>query len=642
MKCLQCGTELDRLSKWRGSSDYCSEECKKASQEEFNRLAMSRLMQPRPARTSARSVGSGSRALDGTTGSVSVVTHPVGASAPAATEPPEAAFLIEVLAALSAASPVPQAPLEPRPGEPMIPAPELPMADSLLALQSMLRGVRPALRQERSLPALGGSTLAPVPVQKIGVALPEPQLEWPVSLGTAFNVIGLDSVPSTGSRSQTPASILLESVGPVAEPGAQVAASEPVTHKSIPPRRASRELSVVKTFHTGTDYLIPPPTPSAPRLRIHLPKPALQSYRPRYAFAPRVSEEPEPIAAPVTPAPDPSPALPDAAVAPQPPVAVPEQVAESAPPKKPELVAATKPQGKPARKSEGKPEPVRASRTEPRPVRPAERPAAVASQPVAVRNETESEPPKKLELVPKPGFRNEEPAAVPAKPQSFVAPSFGGKAEVDSEPEGFFTRMPGWQKAAAAVLLVGVAIAAWAVPAYNRSGRQTKVPAVAQTSATMGAESWETDSSGDTAGIARRRVISLYKPARTKRNYIFEFTGHVEQRAMGWVFRMKDPRNYYCLKLEHTGNGTGSAVQLVKFAVVNGEEQPHRLVSVAEPIVPGQPVRIRLDVRGQNFSTQVNGRPVDVWIDNQITEGTVGFSNESGERAVIRTVKVSY
>jgi hypothetical protein len=158
----------------------------------------------------------------------------------------------------------------------------------------------------------------------------------------------------------------------------------------------------------------------------------------------------------------------------------------------------------------------------------------------------------------------------------------------------------------------------------------------------MGADSWETDSSGDTAGIARRRVISLYKPGRAKRNYVFEFTGHVEQRAMGWVFRMKDPRNYYCLKLEHIGNGASSAVQLVKFAVVNGEEQPHRLVSIAEPLVAGQPVRIRLDVRGQNFSTQVNGRPVDVWIDNQIAEGTVGFSNESGERAVIRTVKVSY
>jgi hypothetical protein len=252
------------------------------------------------------------------------------------------------------------------------------------------------------------------------------------------------------------------------------------------------------------------------------------------------------------------------------------------------------------------------------------------------------QPEKTLELVPKPEPRKPQAPAAPVVPATFAAPSFGGKADVEPESDGFFSRMPGWQKAAAVVVLLGVAIAAWAVPAYNRSAKPAKTPSIAQAGATMGADSWETDSSGDTAGIARRRVISLYKPGRTKRNYVFEFTGHVEQRAMGWVFRMKDPRNYYCLKLEHTGNGASSAVQLVKFAVVNGEEQPHRLVSIAEPLVAGQPVRIRLDVRGQNFSTQVNGRPVDVWIDNQIAEGTVGFSNESGERAVIRTVKVSY
>ena len=111
---------------------------------------------------------------------------------------------------------------------------------------------------------------------------------------------------------------------------------------------------------------------------------------------------------------------------------------------------------------------------------------------------------------------------------------------------------------------------------------------------------------------------------------------------MGWVFRMKDARNYYCLKLEKIGDGPAATAQLVKFAVVNGEEQPHRLVELREPFPAGMPVKIRLDVRGQTFSTQVNGKHVDVWIDSQLASGTVGFSNESGERAVIRTVKVSY
>ena len=645
MKCLQCGTELDRLSKWRGSSEYCSEECKKANQEEFNRLAMSRLMQPRPARTSARAVASTIRVSDNASGTVTAVTHPVGVAARDLSEPPEAAFIIDVFAALSAAQVDSQAPLEPRPVEPLIPAPELPIADSLLAMQSILRGMRPSRREERVLPPVGPKALALVVHPKTGLALPEPPLEWPASLGTAFHVIGLDSVPFTGSRPQAPSSLRFESAGTAMPAGALEAATEPVPHRAIPTRRPARDLPEFTAFLASADYLVHPPSPSAPRLRIHLPKPVLQPYRPRYAFSPRVVEEPESEVVPLVSAPEPSPAPVEAALEPKP-APVPEKVVEEKRAPRPDPVAAPKAQGKQARKYEAKSEPDRTPRPELRHERAAARPAA-ASQPVSIESvapnaEPEVAPQKKLELVPKVETRKEEPPAAPVAPSTLAAPSFGGKADVDPESEGFFSRMPGWQKTAAAVVLIGVAVAAWAVPAFNRNARQPKVSAVMQTSATMGPESWETDSSGDTAGIARRRVISLYKPARTKRNYIFEFTGHVEQRAMGWVFRMKDPRNYYCLKLEHTGNGTGTAVQLVKFAVVNGEEQPHRLVSIAEPIVAGQPVRIRLDVRGQNFSTQVNGRPVDVWIDNQIAEGTVGFSNESGERAVIRTVKVSY
>ena len=642
MKCLQCGTELDRLSKWRGSSEYCSEDCKKESQEEFNRLAMSRLMQPRPARPTAKAATGGARSVESSAGSLTVVTHPVGASAPAVVEPPEAAFIIEVFAALSAAQPGPQAPLEPRPSLPLIPVAELPMADSLLALESMLRGMRPPRRAERLLPKLEAKVLAPLVHAKVGLALPEPSLEWPASLAIAFGVVGLDNVPSTpsvaGARPET-------SDRPTAV-SASASVSEPVTHRSIPARRPLRELPAFAALASGTDYLIQSPAASAPRLRIHLPKPVLQPYRPRYAFAPRETAAVEPAVTPVTSDPTPPAAPKETAPEPQK-VAKVEPAVGAKPAPRAESRSESRQQSKAARKNDAKTEAPRSPRAEARTQEKVEplavaRPLAEPAAPVPAKVEPAAQPEKKLELVPRQEPRKEEPKIEAAKPASFTAPSFGGKADAEPEAEGFFSRMPGWQKAAAAIVLLGAAIAAWAIPAYNRGASPSKTPVVAQAAATMGADSWETDSSGDTAGIARRRVISLYKPGRTKRNYVFEFTGQVEQRAMGWVFRMKDPRNYYCLKLEHTGNGAGSTVQLVKFAVVNGEEQPHRLVSIAEPLVAGQPVRIRLDVRGQNFSTQVNGRPVDVWIDNQIAEGTVGFSNESGERAVIRTVKVSY
>lgn len=638
MKCLQCGTELDRLSKWRGSSDYCSEECKKASQDEFNRLAMSRLMQPRPARTNARPVASG-RSVESSTGSVIVVTHPVGASAPFVSEPPEAAFIIQVFAAFSDSQPTTQSPLELRPGVPLIPDPELPMADSLLALESMLRGIRPRQRGARLLPPLARHALAPSVPDKIALALPEPPLEWPASLATLFCIAGLDSVPFANSA---PLSLGGVRTVPSAQSSpASSSVSAPVAHRNIPARRPSRELPVLMAFAAGSDYLIQSPAPSAPRLRIHLPKPVLQPYRPRYAFAPREAAVVDPVNTPLA-APVETAAEPPKAAKLAPPL-------EGKAPSKPAPRSEAKQQAKAARKIEAKSESPRVEVRNPAKVEsPAPAPAATVTAP-ALSPATPTpakvepfQPEKKLELVAKPEPRRDQAPAAPAVPASYAAPSFGGKADVEPDSDGFFSRMPSWQKAAGVVVLLGVAIAAWAVPAYNRSTKPAKTPSIAQAGATMGADSWETDSSGDTAGIARRRVISLYKPGRTKRNYVFEFTGHVEQRAMGWVFRMKDPRNYYCLKLEHTGNGVGSSVQLVKFAVVNGEEQPHRLVSIAEPIVAGQPVRIRLDVRGQNFSTQVNGRPVDVWIDNQIAEGTVGFSNESGERAVIRTVKVSY
>jgi hypothetical protein len=641
MKCLQCGTELDRLSKWRGSSDYCSEECKKDSQDEFNRLAMSRLMQPRPARPNARSASSGSRSVESSTGSVTVVTHPVGASAPAVNEPPFAAFIIDVFAALSGAQPAAQSPLELRPGVPLIPDPELPMADALLALESMLRGIRPGLRGARTLPPLGRNMLAPSVPEETGLALPEPPLEWPASLATLFYIVGLDSVPFASPVPSSPAGPPTALSGQTVPAG--TSASTPVAHRTIPVRRPLRDLPALTAFAAGSDYLIQSPAPSAPRLRIHLPKPVLQPYRPRYAFAPRESAVVEPVNTPPV-APVDKAAEPLVAVKPVSPV-------EGKTSPKPAPRSESKQQSKAARKMEAKSESPRgearnqakAEPSAPAPI-PTPAPAAPALEPASSTPAKVEpvQPEKTLELVPKPEPRKPQAPAAPVVPATFAAPSFGGKADVEPESDGFFSRMPGWQKAAAAVVLLGVAIGAWAVPAYNRSAKPAKTPSIAQAGATMGADSWETDSSGDTAGIARRRVISLYKPGRTKRNYVFEFTGHVEQRAMGWVFRMKDPRNYYCLKLEHTGNGASSAVQLVKFAVVNGEEQPHRLVSIAEPLVAGQPVRIRLDVRGQNFSTQVNGRPVDVWIDNQIAEGTVGFSNESGERAVIRTVKVSY
>lgn len=637
MKCLQCGTELDRLSKWRTSSEYCSEECKKESQDEFNRLAMTRLMQPRAARSAAKNNANAVRTVESGSSRLTVVTHPVGASSPIVTEPPEAGFIMEGSAILTELQLRHLPHLPTAPVAPAIPGSELRMSSALAALEAILAGIRPQPRGTRNWSPVSRTGFLVPAVIELPVPVPDCPPQWPASLGFRFQIAGVDKPVAAGAIDPQLSGVQTF----FAEGKPELSPGLPVAHRSIPSRRPARELPPLLTFECGTERLVPAPTVSAPRMRIHLPKPALSPFRPRYAFAPAPSDAAE-VDSPAQ--------IPELAIAPVDsavplsPAQAPQKKLESKPARR-----ATEPQAPAADSSSGaaRPDPSPSSRPkqkarDPKP-NSASAPVSAAAVPETATKPEATKPVK----APKAEPESPAPPAESRKPdpvnRTFEAPTFGGRAE--PEPEGFFARMPGWQKALAAVLLIGIAVGAWAIPSLSgsKSRASAALPASASpAAAVMGPESWETDSTGDTAGVARRRVISKYRPGRGKRDYAFEFSGRIQQRAMGWVFRVKDSRNYYCLKLEKLGDGPSAKVQLVKFAVVNGEEQPHRLVELREPLPPGSPIKVRLDVRGQNFSTQINGRPVDVWIDNQIADGTVGFSNESGERALVDSVKVTY
>lgn len=284
MKCLHCGTELDRISKWRGASEYCSEECKRKNQEELNELVMSRLMMPKPSRANAvRTVDSGSSRL-------TVVVHPVGASAPVLTEPPEAGFIMEDSAKLSTVKFRDQQPLLPKSLLPMIPDAELPMLDGLVALAAAVAARTPAPRLARKLPPLGNGFIAIDSGLAPELPLPEAAPDWPPSLGLDLRVIGIESSLR-----------LPEAVMAVAAPRPSVVAAAPVApaprpivHQAIPARRPVRPLELTFPFELGADRLLPAPAPAPPRLRIHLPKPTFHALCPRFAFAP----PPEPATEP--------------------------------------------------------------------------------------------------------------------------------------------------------------------------------------------------------------------------------------------------------------------------------------------------------------------------------------------------------
>jgi hypothetical protein len=155
----------------------------------------------------------------------------------------------------------------------------------------------------------------------------------------------------------------------------------------------------------------------------------------------------------------------------------------------------------------------------------------------------------------------------------------------------------------------------------------------------MGEGGWITDWAGDARGQNRGRHITMYRPSLTLSDYRIVFQARIESKSAGWVFRAANPDNYYVMKIQQSGPGR---LELAKFLVINGSQRQFSAVQLPAEIHPDALLSVRVDVRGPHFSTFVQDRPVDIWTDDQLKSGGVGFLNDRGERAHIQSVQISY
>jgi hypothetical protein len=206
--------------------------------------------------------------------------------------------------------------------------------------------------------------------------------------------------------------------------------------------------------------------------------------------------------------------------------------------------------------------------------------------------------------------------------------------------------MPGWAKAVVLVLILGGA--GFGILQSSSSGGEKSQMGpsrsgsnVAAIAIAMGAGGWTVEQAADEAGEALGRQLRLYKPTLTMRDYVLEFSGRIESRALGWAFRVADTRNYYVMKLEAIRGGMGE-IKLIRYAVVAGEEQTHTTVNLPFPARLDSAYRVRVEVKGPKFTTSVQGRPVDFWTDSQLLSGGVGFLNDREERGRIDSVQISF
>jgi hypothetical protein len=119
---------------------------------------------------------------------------------------------------------------------------------------------------------------------------------------------------------------------------------------------------------------------------------------------------------------------------------------------------------------------------------------------------------------------------------------------------------------------------------------------------------------GSNAPNNKGKQISIYRPSMPMSDYRFEFRGQIEKKALGWLFRASNPKNYYVMKLEAIKEGAPPLVALIKYAVIDGKEQTRTQVMLPFDIKVGTIYHVRMDVRGDKFATYVQDKLVDHWM----------------------------
>jgi hypothetical protein len=649
MRCLYCGKGLALLKRWTGGGEFCSEAHRQQYQEEYNQLALNRLLQAKPA-----SEPEAPAKIE-----VPEEKLPSAAQAPRVAPPPARPIPLPAATVTPAQAPEPAASVatktEPDPEAPAgeagflveVPVPAMASAPAAPAGErDFLASARPELPQRHFVPARCGATLAhPVAVtslQRLVDFCPRPRegrLEVRISVRTA-PVIDVDLRPAGEARLEGTSQKRLEIVLPPQSPPTSARGWQE-TPREFP--ALDLELGPWARLDFQTTGL---------------PKVSEDSNRPAQSLAPPAGmvivetttlaalKASEPVAA---------------ALVDKPPVTLPGSKLQPLP----EVVTRPVPltlHGLAA----GRAKPVHvfpsallsgAAVLTPRsgalPLRPAmifdQAPAAspvrtheqrtTVGIPVKARKsetiKTEKTEPNKT-ATPASVVAAAPAPAPPAAPHA--APDLGLPALSLPPSENFWTRMPAGVRASLAATMLALVGGAIFFTAKSDGGKTDHAaPSRIETGAPLpaGATDWIDDFAPDLSR-ERQRQVSVLRSSVALTDYRMEFHGQIENKAIGWVFRAKDARNFYVTKMEIEKPEPSPAAALISFAVIDGEEQPRRRTPVPMLVRPNTPYTIRVEAVGDRFTTWVQDQKVEEWTDGHIRSGGAGLYNERGEHGSVK------
>lgn len=306
-------------------------------------------------------------------------------------------------------------------------------------------------------------------------------------------------------------------------------------------------------------------------------------------------------------------------------------------------------QPKPAQPKPVQPKPVQAEPVQSKPVQP-EQVQSRPAQPAPAQPKPEERVPPSIVPAPKP---------VPVKRQasaetSVTEPRRTARAESAAASDApmpslrLETGESAWSKLStgvkigvAAALVVALSGVAYLVTRGN--GKTTAAPVAA--TAGPAVATGVAISGGwidDWANAAQsKRHISVLSGSAKLSDYRLEFQAQIQTKAIGWIFRGLNPRNYYVTKLEIVTPGLEPTIALVHFAVVDGHDESRVSVPLPLKVRVDTTYKIRFDAIGNHFTTWVQDQKIDEWTDNRFGSGGVGFFSERDEQAAMQgTVNV--
>lgn len=136
--------------------------------------------------------------------------------------------------------------------------------------------------------------------------------------------------------------------------------------------------------------------------------------------------------------------------------------------------------------------------------------------------------------------------------------------------------------------------------------------------------------------------LALFKPSLALRDYSLEFLGQIQSQSLNWVFRAKDLKNYYAIRLVVKGNGPMPNAQVIQYAVINGKEDRPKVMPTPYPVRPDTMYLVRVDVHGSDFNIYLQGQPMYSFTDDRLPEGGVGFFGPKGDKSYLRWVQVKH